>query len=202
VQDFLYSEDMALKAEDRLISIEDYLEGELFSEIKHEYLGGTVHAMSGGKIRHGKAAGNVFRHLGNSLDGKPYNVFNSDNRVRIVLPADTRFYYPDAMVACGPTDDDALFFDHPVVVIEVLSPSTRRNDIGEKRDAYLTIPSLKVYLVIDPEKPLIKLDRRKERGGLSHEAYQNLSEVIPLPEIEIELALADIYFGISLPEED
>ncbi len=191
---------MALKAADEIISIEEYLEGELVSEIKHEYLGGTVHAMSGGRLRHNKASFNAAHHLENSLNGKPCNVFNSENKIRVVLPTDTRFYYPDAMVACGPTDDEALFFDDPVVIIEVLSPSTFRNDIGEKRDAYLTIPSLKVYLVIDPAKPLVKADRRKDRGGFANEVYQDLADVIPLPEIESELALADIYAGISLPE--
>ena len=199
---FTYSLVMALKAEDQLISIEEYLEGELLSEIKHEYLGGTVHAMSGGKIRHNKAAFNTARHLGNSLDGKPCNVFNSDNKIRVVLPTDTRFYYPDAMVVCGPNDDEATFHDHPVVIIEVLSPSTYRNDIGEKRDAYLTIPSLKVYLVVDPSKPLVKVDRRKDMGGFANETYQDLAEVIKLPEIEGELKLADLYTGISLPEEE
>lgn len=192
---------MALKVEDQLISIEDYLEGELVSDIKHEYLGGTVHAMSGGKVRHCKAALNTARHLANSLDGKPCQVFNSDSKVRIVLPTDTRFYYPDAMVTCGPTDDEALYLDNPVVIVEVLSPSTYRNDIGEKRDAYLSIPSLKVYLVIDPARPSVKIDRRRERGGFDNESFRDLTEVIPLPEIESELALADIYSGISLPEQ-
>ena len=191
---------MALKAEDQLVSIEDYLEGELISDVKHEFIGGTVHAMSGGKIRHGKAGGNAYRSLGNSLDGKPCNAFNSDHKIRITLPTDTRFYYPDAMVACGPTDDEALFIDNPVVIIEVLSPSTYRHDIGEKRDAYLTIPSLKVYLVIDPSKLLVKADRRQEIGGFTKETYHNHKDVIPLPEIESELPLADIYDGITLDE--
>ena len=192
---------MALKRSEQLVSIEDYLAGELISETKHEYLGGTVHAMSGGKLRHGKAAMNTARDLGNSLEGKPCKVFNNDNKVRIVLPGDTRFYYPDAMVACGPTDDEALFLDQPVVVVEVLSLSTYRNDIGEKRDAYLTIPSLKVYLTVDPSKPLVKADRRRERSGFDQEIYQDLSEVIPLSEIECRLPLAAIYSGISLGEE-
>lgn len=60
--------------------------------------------MAGGRIRPNQAAGNASRHLGNSLEGKPCNVFKSDNKIRIVLPTDARIYYPDAMVACGPID--------------------------------------------------------------------------------------------------
>ena len=193
---------MALKAKDELISIEDYLEGELVSEIKHEYLGGTVHAMSGTKIRHNKASLNASADLTYSLRGKPCNVFNNDTKVRINLASDTRFYYPDAMVACGPVDDEALYLEHPVVIIEVLSPTTFRNDIGEKRDAYLTIPSLRTYLIIDPEKPLVKVDRRKPLGGFGQEIYSDLSDIIPLPEIDASLPLQAIYGNIALPGQE
>jgi Uma2 family endonuclease len=73
--------------------------------------------------------------------------------------------------------------------------------VSDIKHEYLTIPSLKVYLIIDPAKPSVKVDRRRERGGFDRESYHDLAEVIPLPEIESELALADIYSGISLPEK-
>ena len=188
---------MALLNQEGLISVEDYLAGELVSEIKHEYLGGVVHAMFGGKVRHSAASGNVFASFFNSLRGKGCQPFNSDMKVRLYLPTQTRFYYPDLQVICESLDDDASFQDKPVVV-EVLSDSTRRGDLGEKRDAYLAVASLMVLMIIDPARPWVQLDRRSANGGFSQEFYQSLEDVISLPEIECEFPVAEIYEGITL----
>jgi len=191
---------MGLPKTEVLISVSDYLEGELISEIKHEYIGGTVHAMAGGKNRHNQVSVNSLVSLGSSLKGKACRPFNSDTKVRIGMPNQIRFYYPDVVVVCDPLGQDLSFQDKPVVVIEVLSDSTRRQDLGEKRDAYKSIPSLCVILIIDPAKVEVIVDRRSENGGFFTEVYTSLSEMIPLPEISTELPLADIYEGISLGE--
>lgn len=189
---------MASVVEKELISIEDYLEGELVSEIKHEYLGGVVHAMSGGKIRHNQASGNIFLSLGNQLRGRPCRPFNSDTKVRLDLPLQTRFYYPDVQVVCESRDDDDSYQDKPAVVVEVLSDSTRRVDLGEKREAYLAIPTLKVLLIVDPAKVWVQVDRRGESGGFTQEIYREMNDTIPLAEIKSELLLTEIYEGIEL----
>ena len=82
------------------ITIEDYLAGEEVSDVKHEYLGGTVHAMAGATNQHNTIAGNAFALLHGQLRGKSCQPFNSDTKVRIEFPDHTRFYYPDAMVVC------------------------------------------------------------------------------------------------------
>ena len=184
---------MALEKSDELISVEDYLAGELVSEIKHEYLGGVVHAMAGAKMRHNKVAMNLALTLGNSLQGSPCQPFNSDTKVKIQLPDQIRFYYPDLQVICEPVNDDATFIDCPVVLVEVLSESTKRIDEGEKRDTYLTIPSLQVLILVDPHKLHVKVDRRSPDGGFVQEIYRDLSETIDLPEIASTLSLSDIY---------
>lgn len=189
---------MPLVAEQELLSIADYLAGELESEIKHEYLGGVVHAMSGGKIRHNQVSGNVFLSLGNQLRGRPCRPFNSDTKVRVDLPIQTRFYYPDVQVVCESRDDDESYQDKPVVVVEVLSESTRRIDLGEKREAYLAIPSLKLLLIVDPEKVWVQVDRRGDSGGFTREIYRDLHETITMPEIAAELSLADLYEAVAL----
>ncbi|MFT6864690.1 MAG: hypothetical protein ACJAVK_003258 [Akkermansiaceae bacterium] len=125
----------------------------MISEIKHEYLGGVVHAMAGGKIRHRAASGNLLG-LGSQLRGKSCRPFNSDTKVRV--------------------------------------------DLGEKRDAYLAVASLRILMIIDPARPWVQLDRQGENGGFLQEFYQSLEDVIPLPEIECELRLAEIYEGIEL----
>lgn len=181
------------------ITVADYLEGEAHSSVKHEYLGGTVHAMSGGTNRHGIIAGNAFGLLFNQLRGKSCQPFNSDTKVRIELPDHTRFYYPDAMVVCHPNPLSDCYQEHPVVVIEVLSESTRRTDMGEKRDAYLAIPSLKLLLLVEPDAASVTAYRRRTEGGFATEHHCGMDGVIPLPEIGATLELAALYERAELP---
>ena len=187
----------ALKKQD-FITIEDYCSGEEISEVKHEYLGGTVHAMAGATNQHNRIAGSCFGFLYGKLRGKPCEPFNSDTKVRIEFPDHTRFYYPDAMVVCEPKSGTEHFQDRPVVIVEVLSDSTRRTDLCEKRDAYLTIPTLKVLLFIEPDAPSVQVFRSKPGGGFASEHYSGLDGVIPLPEIEADLPLAELYERVEL----
>jgi Uma2 family endonuclease len=175
------------------ITIEDYLAGEEVSDVKHEYLGGTVHAMAGATNQHNTIAVSALLSLGSQLRGKSCQPFNSDTKVRIEFPDHTRFYYPDAMVVCLPNQASEHFQDHPVIIIEVLSESTRRADLSEKRDAYLTIPSLKALLFVESDSPAVTVHRRKSGGGFAIERHSGLESSIPLPEIEAALPLAELY---------
>src|SRR5947209_12034009 len=85
-----------------LVSVEDYLDGELVSPVKHEYLAGVVYAMAGARNAHNIIAGNVFASLHARLRGRPCRPFNSDTKIRIRLPTHVRFYYADASVICRP----------------------------------------------------------------------------------------------------
>jgi Uma2 family endonuclease len=179
------------------ISVEEYLAGELISEMKHEYLGGEVHAMAGASNRHNKVAGNAYLTLGISLRGKPCRPFNSDTKVRIQYFNHTRFYYPDAMVVCDENRDEDQWQDRPVVIVEVLSDSTRRTDLAEKRDAYLTIPSLRVLVFAEPDRPALVVHRRGTDGGFVREDHAGINAVVPLPEIDSALPLAEVYEGVE-----
>lgn len=183
-----------------LISVDDYLAGELISPIKHEYLGGVVYAMAGARNAHNIIAMNVGGSLHARLRGKRCRPFNSDTKVRVQLPTQTRFYYPDVSVICSPNPQDDSFQDHPAAIFEVLSRATRRTDEGEKRDAYLTISSLRVYALIDQETAAIVVHRRTEQGFV-REVYEGLGAVIPLREIETELPLAEIYDSVAFSSE-
>ncbi len=189
----------ALKQPENL-SIEEYLEGEEKSDVKHEFLGGVVHAMAGGTNRHSMIGTNALAFLHGKLRGKPCQPFNSDTKVRIQYPDHTRFYYPDAMVVCRKNPETDHFQSLPDVVIEVLSESTRRTDMGEKKDAYFTIPSLKVLLLVDSEKVEVTVYRREGGGGFRAEMYDALDEVVLLPEIAADLALAEIYERVEFGE--
>jgi Uma2 family endonuclease len=187
-----------------LVSVGDYLAGELISPVKHEYVGGIVYAMAGARNVHNLIATNLIGALHARLRGRPCRPFNSDTKIRIRLPAQTRFYYPDASVICRPNSQTDSFQDEPAVLFEVLSRGTRRIDEGEKKDAYLTIPSLAVYVLIEQDTAGAVAVRRTE-GGFVREVYEGNGAVLPLGEVGIDLPLAEIYEGVEFvpePEED
>lgn len=175
-----------------LISVEEYLAGELVSPVKHEYLGGVVYAMAGAQNNHVAIASNAVIALGYRLRGRVCAAFSSDAKIRVQLPSQVRFYYPDASVVCQPNAPEDSYHDEPVVIVEVLSKSTRRIDEGEKKDAYLTIKSLRVYLLVEQELPAVVAYRRTDQGFV-REVYEGLEAVVPLREIDIDLPLAELY---------
>ncbi len=187
-----------------LTSVEDYLAGELISPIKHEYLGGVIHAMAGARIGHNNIKSNTLVALHIRLRGKRCRPYDSDTKVRVELPTQIRFYYPDVSVVCQSNPISSSFQNEPVALFAVLSRSTRRIDDGEKKDAYLTIPSLRVYALIEQESPLVIVFRRTA-SGFVREVHEGLGAIIPLSEIETELPLAEIYDRVEFipePAED
>jgi Uma2 family endonuclease len=184
-----------------LISVEDYLAGELVSPVKHEYFGGIVYAMAGAANAHTAIASNILIAIGSRLRGQKCRAFNSDTKIRIRLPTHTRFYYPDASVICRPNSPTDSFHDEPVVIVEVLSDSTRRIDEGEKRDAYLTIPPLQVYLLVEQSSAEVFVYRRKGQEFV-REVYEGMQAVIPLNEVGASLPLSEVYEAVTFEAED
>lgn len=179
-----------------LVAVAEYLEAEEDGTTKHEYVEGFVYAMSGAKIAHNIVATNILGTLSPRLRGRPCRPFNSDTKVRLQLPSGIRFYYPDAQVVCKSNPQDEVFQDQPVAVFEVISRSTRRVDEGEKKDAYLMIPSLVLYVLVEVATPQLTAYRRSERGFVREE-YDGLDAVLPVPELKIELPLSEIFDGVD-----
>jgi Uma2 family endonuclease len=183
-----------------LVSVEDYLASELESPVKHEYLAGVVFAMAGARNTHSRIGINLSGELRSRLRGRPCEPFGSDTKIRLRVAGQIRFYYPDASVTCDPNPSGDSLQDEPVVLFEVLSRGTRRIDLGEKKDAYLALPSLHVYVVIEQDSPAAVAFRRSETGFV-REVYTGLDAVLPLPEIGTELPLAEIYYRVEfIPE--
>src|SRR5438132_6126386 len=100
-----------------LVDVDDYLAGELISPIKHEYLGGVVYAMAGARNVHNLIASNSLVALGSRLRGLRCRPFNSDTKIRVRLPNQVRFYYPDVSVICRPNSPQESFQDEPAVIV-------------------------------------------------------------------------------------
>jgi Uma2 family endonuclease len=191
---------MSIRKRRELVSPEVYLKEELRSPFKREYLGGLVYARPEERNRHNIIGSNTLGAFDGLLRDKRCQPFNSDTKIRIRLPNQIRFYYPDVSVVCRPNSDFDSFQDDPAVVVEVLSKSTRRIDEGEKKDAYLTIPSLCLYVLVDQESPSVVVYRRTLQGFV-REVYEGMETKILMSEIEVELPLAEIYRGVEFSPE-
>jgi len=141
----------------------EYLAHEAKSDIRHEFLNGEVYEMAGGTPDQGAVAAAVNRDLGSALRGRPCRVFSSDVRVRI--RGTGLATYPDASVVRGelqtdPEDQDAIA--NPLLVVEVLSPSTEAYDRGAKAAHYRQIPSLRELMLVSLTEPRMEVLRRGE----------------------------------------
>ena len=177
---------------DDWISPEEYLESELKSDVRHEYLGGRLYAMAGAGEPHNEIAGNIFSALHNGLRGKPCRAFINDMKCRIESPQHDVFYYPDVMVTCGPRGEPRYFKRDPVIIFEVLSPSTDSIDRREKFFAYTSLPTLEAYVLVEQEKIGVTVFRRSGEGWATEE-IEARDGVLQLPRIEMELPLTLIY---------
>jgi Uma2 family endonuclease len=128
-----------------ICSAEDYLARERESAHRHEYVDGALYAMARANERHNLIAGLFFNALSNHLPDR-CRAFMNDMKVRIRQERAEFFYYPDSIVRCGSSDRSLDWIDNPLVLGEVLSPSTERVDRGEKFNAYIQIPTLQEYV--------------------------------------------------------
>jgi Uma2 family endonuclease len=180
-------------------SDQEYLQFENQSLSKNEYIDGWIRAMTGASLRHNVVAGNCFLSLGNQLKGSPCRPYNSDTKLRIDQGKSKRYYYPDVQVVCRSNEPTSVFQDQPVLIIEVLSPSTRNYDLNEKLEAYLQIPSLECYIVLEQHQPIATVFR-KTNDGFSRQLVQGTDSIIDLPFFNGSLSLADVYEGVEFTE--
>ncbi|MBD1903210.1 Uma2 family endonuclease [Trichocoleus sp. DQ-A3] len=174
------------------ISKEDYLEGERVSPIKHEYRRGQVYAMVGAKKPHIIIAGNLVTLFNNHLEHAPCIVLSSDIKVR--LESADCYYYPDVAVTCDERDTNSTddFILYPILVIEVLSPSTAAFDRGEKFADYQTSPSLREYVLIHQSQISVECFRLSDSGDWVSQIYRQGDEVY-FASIDFRCDIASIY---------
>ncbi len=181
---------MALAKTTHKICVEDYLEGEKISEIRHEYLDGEVYAMSGASKLHNRIIRRFLSRLEDRLRGGACEPFVTD--VKVYVAAHNAFYYPDVVVTCDPRDDDEYIIKHPRLIIEVLSPSTETTDRREKLFAYQKIESLVEYIIIEQDKiGAIRYFRDAQGQWLKEEL--DADDVLNLESVELKFALAELY---------
>lgn len=177
----------------------EYLVFERESEIKHEYLDGQVFAMASATWNHNMICTYTSAALIAALSGKPYQVSSADMRVK----AAKNYVYPDILVVCGEPEFEQNKFDNllnPLLIIEVLSPSSELYDRSEKFDLYRSIDSLQEYLLISQDKPRIERFLRQNDVWVYTDVKGRNSNIV-LPSLDCTLSLSSVYEKITFSDE-
>ncbi len=135
------------------LDFEEYLAIEELSDLKHEFVSGVTYAMAGARASHNRMVSSLALAVGPFARSEGCDFFMADMKLRI---GDDAVYYPDFMVCCEGVDNDDLFRTSPCLIVEVLSPSTASVDRREKLHAYLALPGLLTYLIVDPDLPVVE----------------------------------------------
>ena len=179
----------------RPFTVEQFLAWEQRQELRHEFDGIRTIAMTGGTGAHMFIQAGLLLALGTRLRGKPCR---PGGEFKIRMAESVR--YPDAVVVCTPVPPAATFITDPVVIFEILSKSTGGDDLGKKRLEYQNIPSLQRYIVLAQSHRTAHVFYRNE-DKWEVELYQGEAAILKMPEIAIELPLAEVYEDIVLESE-
>ena len=184
---------MATVAAQTYFTPEEYIALERKARFKSEYFNGHIIAMSGASRQHSLIVTNISGELHFQFKGRGCEVYTNDMRVR-PNPRES-YFYPDVVVVCGGPEFEDDAFDtllNPIVIVEVLSPSTEVYDRGEKFTRYKQLASFQEYVLVAQDKVWVEHHRRHGPQWVRNH-YRTLEDVLPLPAIGCELPLRDIY---------
>jgi Uma2 family endonuclease len=185
-------------------SLDEYFALEHAGDARYEYWDGDIVCMSGGSQAHGRIISNVNYRLRQKLDGGPCLAFTGD--VAVKTPSLLPYRYPDATVACGELKFenfrgvDALI--NPVLIVEVMSPTTADHDRKEKFTAYQAISSFREYLLIAQDEPEVVHYVRQPDGRWVREDARGLDAVLRLESVSCELSSREMYEGVAFSIPD
>ena len=195
---------MATRAAQTYLTPEEYitLERKALPDaeiVRSEYLDGEIIAMSGASYAHNLITANISGELRNRLKGSGCVVFANDMRVSI--PSATSYFYPDVGVVCEePRFEDDIFDTllNPIVIVEVLSPSTEAYDRGDKFAHYRQLQSLQEYILVSQDKVRVDHYVRHAAQWILTD-FQKLDQQLPLTSIQCELPVQEIYESVPFP---
>ncbi len=178
------------------MSVEEFLDWQIKQDKLYDLVDGlprlSVKMMTGATQNHDRVTINAIVSLHSQLRGKPCRPCTDD--VAIQIPAGN-IRRPDVLVECGDPKPKDLTANKPVIVIEVLSPSTMEFDRFRKLEEYKTVKDIMTILLVNTEAPEITVHQR-EGEKWKVETVENLDTIIQLPEIKVELLLRDLYEGV------
>ena len=180
------------------IDLFDFLAYDEASELRHEYVGGRIHAMTGGTLRHNRIAGNIYSKLLPRLAGSPCQAFIND--VKLHVQAVDCVYYPDVLVNCGNGVAGAQkMITDATLIVEVLSESTAEIDRREKLVAYQRLPSLRSYWVVSQTEARVELHSRAADGRWAMAEITQFADTLAAAGVPgAALLLSDLYIGTDV----
>ena len=178
----------------RLMSADEFLEWCQFQEGRYELVDGALVAMTGARNRHDQILMNTHGTLYNQLRGHRCRAFSPDRAVRIPAGNVRR---PVAGFDCGSFNEDETWADAPFLLVEILSPSTRANDLLDKLDEYKTIASLCHIVIVDPDVPKVRHWSRRADLTWSEVILEGLDAAVQIPDLPATLDLGTLYEGLT-----
>jgi Uma2 family endonuclease len=187
--------------DDQFMSPAEYLAWESKQESKYEYENGKIIAMTGGTIPHSQIPANLAALLIPHLRGKRCKVSISDAKVSI---RSGKYYYPDVVVACDDRDRFSRdFLQYPILIAEVLSPTTEARDRGIKQQNYMAIETLQTYILITSECPRIEIYQRRDRAweyqsiAIAQTSFEQEDPLIHITSIDLQFPLSALYENVD-----
>lgn len=193
---------MAVPQDKLYMTVEEYLEFEKTSKVRHEYVDGQVfpmdseiNAMAGESKRHNRIASRIFRFIDAHLEESDCEVYIEAVKLRV---NSSKFYYPDVVVIYeADLEDDEYVLENPRLIVEVLSPSTERTDRAEKLLAYQRMSSLQEYVIVAQDRIWVQIHQRQSGDNWTVENYLDLNDEITFASVNFTIGVSDIYRNIS-----
>ncbi|HMR30440.1 MAG TPA: Uma2 family endonuclease [Geminicoccaceae bacterium] len=172
-------------------SLDAFLDWEERQRERYELVGGVVRMMSGGTEDHDRLSINLIALMRNALRGSPCYVHGAN--LKVVSREAGASTYPELFVRCGPRSGKRTRIEDAVVVFEVLSPRTAKDDLTRKRRAYQAIPSMRLIAYVSQDEPRIDLVRREPGASWIDEEISGLASTLEIAALGISLPLSEIY---------
>ncbi len=176
---------------------DEYLATEPVSGVRREYIDGRAYAMAGGSLNHNLLALNVASAFRNHLKGSPCATYISDVRLRFKVSVGNDYVYPDVLVDCSKLVGQGLYTETPILVVEVLSDSTRRLDTTTKLIKYINLPSLEAYALVEQDIVCVCVLRKNNHW---QPGYYYLGDTVTFESVGLTVSVEDIYERVDNPE--
>ena len=181
----------------RRYTVEEYFALEAAGEIRHEFFAGEVFAMAGESIAHNTISINIAMACRQTLRGKRCRVQMAG--IQPAVESNRHYTYPDIVVSCDPQDQqESRRLHHPILIVEVLSPSTEAYDRGLKFNQYKKLPSLRHYLLVSQKTWLVEWFQLTEHGVWGHTALAEAEDAVVIPKLGLMMTLAQIYEEVGV----
>lgn len=194
---------MLVQTKQKFYTLDEYRELEETAEFRNEYRDGEIVQMSGGTINHSRIIRNLSRVLGNLLEGQPYELFHND--LRLWIPRYRRGTYPDVMVIEGKPvftegrNDEIL---NPVLIVEVLSKSTKDFVREDKFRFYRSIPEFREYVLVNPSEFLVTQYIKKESNEWLFQEYEGEAATVSFASVEVQMSMSEIYAKVVFETQE